>query len=239
VKDLTEQVAIITGASSGIGAAVARDLHETGMKVVLTARRAERLQQLAAELGGAVAVAGDLTDPALPQRLIDVALDQFGRCDVIFNNAGIMEVGSIDEIDVDRICHMVRINVEATFRMAYVALKYFKSIDRGYLINVSSILGTKVRPTAGAYAGTKYAIEALTEALRMELARTNVKVSVLEPSLTRTELHDHWQVHPIEANNIQHPLEPADIARTVRWMLLQPDHVVISNILVMPKEQEL
>lgn len=239
MKDLTEQVAIITGASSGIGAAVARDLHAAGMKLVITARRGDRLQQLAADLGGAVAVPGDLTDPALPRRLIDVALDQFGRCDVIFNNAGIMEVGPIDEIDVDRICHMVRINVEATFRMAYVALKYFKSIDRGYLINVSSILGTKVRPTAGAYAGTKYAIEALTEALRMELAKTNVKVSVLEPSLTRTELHDRWQVHPIEALNIRHPLEPDDIARTVRWMLQQPDHVVISNILVMPKEQEL
>lgn len=233
------RVAVITGASSGIGAAVARELGRAGMKLVLTARREERLRALAAEVGEAVCIPGDVTDPALPDQLVAGAVGTFGRCDVVFNNAGFMIAAPIETIDVDEVCRMVRVNVEAAFRMAYVAVKHFKSVGRGHLVNVSSVLGTKVRPTAGAYAGTKYAVEALSEALRLELAGTNVKVSVIEPGLVITELHDRWEVHPRVAMNIQHPLEPEDIARAVRFVLTQPDHVRIARMLVVPGEQQL
>jgi NADP-dependent 3-hydroxy acid dehydrogenase YdfG len=236
---LNEQVAIITGASSGIGQAVARDLAEAGVKLVLTGRRGQRLSDLAAELRGAALLEADLTDPPVPQRLLELALEKFGRCDILFNNAGVMEAGTVEEIDIDRVCRMVRINVEATYRMAYVALKHFRTQNRGHLLNVSSILGTKVRPTTGAYAGTKYAIEALSEALRMELAGSNVKVSCIEPGLVMTELHNHWPQHPTKILNVTEPLVPQDIARAVRFILEQPAHVRIPRMMVIPGQQQL
>jgi len=236
---LEGKVAVITGASSGIGAAVARDLHDGGMKLVLSARRENRLHKLTEEIGEAVFVQGDITDPDLPQALVDTALATYGRCDVVFNNAGIMRVGKVEEIDIEGICEMVRVNVEAAFRMAYVAVKHFRSVGRGCLINTSSILGTKVRPTTGAYAGTKYAIEALTEALRLELAGTDIVISCVEPGLVMTELHREWEVHPKDLFDIKAPLAPEDIARAVRFLLEQPAHVRIPRILVVPGEQPL
>ena len=236
---LPNSVAVITGASSGIGAAVAADLDRTDVRLVLTARREDRLHKLAAQCKDAVVVVGDVLDPELPQRLIDVALERFGRCDIFLNNAGVIEVGKIETIDIERVCQMVRINVEAAFRMAYVAIRHFVAVGRGHLINTSSLLGTKVRPTAGAYAGTKFAIEALSEALRLETAGTNVKVSCLEPGLVRTELHDRWEVHPTESMNVPHPLLAEDIARCVRFLLEQPEHVRIARMMVVPGEQQL
>lgn len=235
-QDLSGQVAIITGASSGIGAAVARDLAEAGMKLVVTARREDRLSALAKETGAAW-VAADILDPELPTRLLDTAVREFGRADVVLNNAGIMDAGPIDTLDIERIVRMVRVNVEAAYRMAYHALMHFKRENRGTLVNTTSILGTKVRPQAGWYAGTKFAMEALTESLRMEFAGTNIRIMALEPGLTLTELQDHWEVHPRVAQNVEQPLVPEDIARIVRFVLEQPPHVRIPKILVIPGEQ--
>jgi NADP-dependent 3-hydroxy acid dehydrogenase YdfG len=228
----------VTGATSGIGRGVAIALHEAGMKIMATGRRKDRLEVLAKELkNNCEIVPGDIGNPKLPQQLIDTALAKFGRCDVLFNGAGIMHAGPVEEIDIDKICEMLRINVEATTRMAYTALKHFKRIGSGHLINVSSILGTKVRPNAGAYAGSKYAVEALSEALRMELAKTDIKVSVIEPGVVESELQDHFAVHPRQALNITQPLVPADIARAVRFVLEQPAHVRIPVMMVLPGEQ--
>ncbi len=235
--NLENHVAIITGASSGIGVGVAEELREEGMKLVLTARRVDRLQKLAGRLGECAVVGGDIADPAMPQRLIDTALDRFGRLDVVFNSAGVMHAASIEDADVEQLCAMIRVNVEAATRMAYTALKYFKTIGSGHLVNVSSILGTKVRPTTGVYAGTKYAIEALSQALRMEVARTDIKVSVIEPGLVETELQDHFPVHPRELLSIEKPLVPRDIGRCVRFVLQQPPHVRIPIMMVLPGEQ--
>ena len=237
--DLKDKVAIITGASSGIGRAVARNLNEAGVKFVLTGRREARLTELKDELEHAAILTGDISQDAMPQRLLAKALDTFGRCDIVFNNAGIIKAGSIDEIDIEDMCYMVRVNVEAAFRMAYVAVKHFKSTGSGYLLNTSSVLGTKVRPTAGAYAGTKFAIEALTEALRLELAKTNIGVSCVEPGLVQTDLHREWPVPPAQSLNIPRPLQPEDIARVVRFILEQPDHVRLPRILAVPSDQEL
>jgi NADP-dependent 3-hydroxy acid dehydrogenase YdfG len=236
---LTGQVAIITGATSGIGRAIARDLGSIGVRLVLTGRREQRLRELAGELADIAIVPGDITDPALPAKLLATALERFGRCDIVFNGAGVMDAGTIEETDIERICHMARINVEAAYRMAYVALKHFRSVNSGHLMNVSSILGTKVRPGAGAYAGTKYAIEALSEALRMEVGGSNIKVSCLAPGLVLTELHDHWPVHPAKRLNITKPVMPEEVARCVRFILEQPDHVRIPRLLIMPGEQQL
>jgi NADP-dependent 3-hydroxy acid dehydrogenase YdfG len=237
--NLKGKTAIITGASSGIGAAVARNLNEAGVNLVLTGRRKDRLQKLVEELGQAVAIAADLLDPELPGGLLDKAKETYGGCDIVFNNAGLIEVGKIEEIDIDKVCEMVRVNVEAAFRMAYTALKHFKSVGSGHLVNTSSILGIKVRPTAGAYAGTKFAIEALTEALRMEVAGTDIQVSCIEPGLVSTELHRDWAVHPKEMFDIPHPLTPEDIARGVRFILEQPPHVRVPRLLMLPSEHSI
>jgi NADP-dependent 3-hydroxy acid dehydrogenase YdfG len=234
---LENQVAIITGASSGIGEGVARELDAAGMKLVLTARRAERLEALAGELSNAAAVAGDLRDEGMPQQLIDAAVNRFGAVDIVFNNAGVMDTASIEEADIDRLCRDLQINLEAATRMAYTALKYFLPRGTGDLVTTSSILGTKVRPTAGVYAASKYGVEALTEALRMEVAGSGVRIACIEPGLVATELQDHFDVHPRDALGIEQPLQPADIARCVRFMLEQPRHVTIPRLLVLPSEQ--
>ena len=236
--ELKDKVAVITGASSGIGEGVAQVLAEAGMRLVLTARRETMLKDLAEQLPtDTVVIPGDITDPALPQTLIDTADRQFGSCDVVFNNAGIMIVGSAEDIDLEAACRMVRINVEAAYRLALVAMRYLVKQGSGYLINTSSILGTKVRQTTGAYAGTKYAIEALTEDLRMQAAGTGVRVCALEPGLVETHLQDHFPIHPKDLLNIKALVQPVDIGNAIRFMLEQPDHVAIPRILVMPADQ--
>jgi NADP-dependent 3-hydroxy acid dehydrogenase YdfG len=169
--ELEGKVAVITGASSGIGEGTARELADAGMKLILTARQKQLLDKIAAQLDTEVAtIAGDITNESLPQRLIDTAIEKFGSCDVVFNNAGVMIVGKAEDIDLEAVCWMVRINVEAVYRLAIVAMRHMLSQASGYLINTSSILGMKVRQTTGAYAGTKCAVEALTEDLRVQAA---------------------------------------------------------------------
>ena len=234
---LAGKVAIITGASSGIGRGVALELNRAGMKLVLNARRADRLEELAEKLSEAEPVSGDVTDESTPHRLVDAAINRFGRLDVVFNNAGIMETAPIDAADIEKLCANARINFEAAVRMAYTALRHFKNQGSGHLITTSSILGTKVRPTAGVYAGSKYGVEALTEALRMEVAGSGVRVGCIEPGLVNTELQDHFEVHPRDMLDMKQPLEPEDIARCVRFMLEQPPHVSIPRMMVLPSEQ--
>ena len=236
--ELKDKVAVITGASSGIGEGAARELADAGMKLVLTARRKQLLDKIAAQLDTEVAImAGDIIDESLPQKLIDMAVEKFGSCDVVLNNAGVMIVGKAEDADLEAVCLMVRINVEAVYRLAFVAMRHLLRQGSGYLINTSSILGMKVRETTGAYAGTKYAVEALTEDLRMQAAGTGVRVCALEPGLVDTHLQDNFPIHPKDMLNIKAPVQPADIGRAIRFILEQPDHIAIPRILVMPAEQ--
>ena len=235
-RSTDRKVAVITGATGGIGSAVADALFGAGYDLVLNGRSQAKLATIADRMSGrATAVAGDLQDPELPARLLTVALERFGRCDVCLNNGGIIEVGAISDIDIERVAEMVRVNVEATFRVAYVFLKHFVREGSGHLVNTSSVLGKKVRATAGAYAGTKFAIEALSEALRMELSHSRVKVSSIQPGLVMSGLHDRWETHPAAAMGISDPLRPDDIARAVLFVLDQPDHVRIPELMILPK----
>lgn len=237
---ITHRVGVITGATGGIGTAVATSMSEAGWRLVLSARSAEKLDALASQLQApAVVIPGDLRDVSLPQALLSAAVEKFGRCDLCFNNAGILEVGPIETIDVERVCDMVRVNVEGAFRVAYVFLQHFVREKMGHLINISSVLGKKVRPTAGAYAATKFAIEALSEALRMELNKTDVQVSCIQPGLVMSGLHDRWEIHPSELLGIVEPLQPSDIARMVLFLLDQPPHVRIPQLMILPKGHEI
>ena len=232
-------VAVITGASSGIGAATALELDRMGMNLVLVGRDQKRLAKTADQCRNAAVVVGDLMDPPLAPVLLETALSEFGHCDVLVNNAGVMEVGTIEKIDLERTITMVRINVEAALRVGYTFLRHFKKKNHGDLVNLSSILGTKTRIGAGPYAGTKHAIEAWTEALRMELAGTDIRVCAIEPGLVETHLQDHFEVHPSKALGMKKMLEPADIARGIRFVLEQPRHVRVPRLMMLPGEQEM
>jgi len=236
--DSGNRVAVVTGATSGIGLAVARELRQLGMRLVLTGRSAERLSRTCAELGAEMVVA-DIADPTVPELLLRTALERFQRCDVVINNAGTIEVGPIASIDIDKVCAMVRVNVEAAYRVAYTFIRHFAKENHGHVINMSSVMGTKVRPTAGAYAGTKFAIEALSEALRIEVAGTGVSVTCIEPGIVATELHRDWPVHPTVGMNIPHPLLPEDVARCVSFVLAQPPHVRIPRLMILPGEHQI
>lgn len=235
--NLQNKVALITGASSGIGKAIAKELDQAGMKLVLTARSQDKLDQLAASLNDSVAYAATITDSDAPQDLVDFAIATFGRLDVVINNAGAMTVGAIEEVDIEAVCQMVRLNVESVYRLAYVALRHFKQAGSGFLINTSSIAGLKTTPKNAAYNGTKFAVEAFTDALRMELAGTGIKVAAIAPGTVDTGLYDHWGQSDKNWVMSGGVLQPEDIARAVRIVLEQPDHVLIPRMLVVPTNQ--
>ncbi|MGI9537311.1 MAG: SDR family oxidoreductase, partial [Desulfocapsaceae bacterium] len=200
-------------------------------------RSKEKLEDLAAELSNAVYVVGDMIDPETPQQILDKAFAEFGRVDIVFNNAGVMHIGGIDEVDIEVLCDMVRLNFESVVRMSYLALRHMKKQGSGFLINTSSLAGLKAFPEIGAYNGTKFAVEGLTDALRMELAGTGVKVTAIEPGRTKTELFSHWpEEKRFKPENGL--IEADDIARCIEFILVQPGEVLIPRLLVVPARQE-
>ncbi|WP_281684517.1 SDR family oxidoreductase [Thalassobaculum salexigens] len=237
MSGLEGKVAVITGATSGIGLATAEALSERGVKLVLHGRRGEILQAHAARLPNCDVLAGDIADPATPDALVDLAMKRFGRMDIAFANAGLIASGPVDDVDLDAMSDMLRVNIDATFRFAYTALRHMKKAGGGDMLFTGSVLGTKTRPNAGPYAATKYAVEALAESLRMELAGTGVRVAVVEPGLVRTDLHRDYEVRPEIAQSVPQPLTPADVARAVVFAVEQPASVLIPRIMVLPSGQ--
>lgn len=239
--DLSNAVGIITGASSGIGWETAKLLSESGARLVVSARGNDKLDELVSQLPNqAAAVPGDIVDPAMPQRLIEAATGRFGQLDFVFSNAGIMNIGSVDEADDEAMTRMIRVNYEAAVRLAYAVLRVFKKQGHGDLITTSSILGMKVRPTVGVYAGTKYAVEAVSESLRLEFAGTGVRVMVIEPGYTATQLQSHWNEQQKEMlRKTSQPVQPVDIAGAVKFMIEQPNNVIIPRLLMVPMEQRI
>ena len=229
-----QSICLITGASSGIGLAIAKALQKDNHKLIITARREERMKELKSSF--ADIVKGDLTSYDFQDSLVEFVFKKYGKCDYLFNCAGSMAVGSIEEIDIEKMTSMLRLNVEATVRLTYLILRRFKQQGSGHIINISSVLGTKIRPTAGAYAASKFAMEALSEALRMELAGSDIKISCIEPGLVITELHNDWAIHPKDSMNIKDPLQPIDIVDMVKFIMNQPSHIRIPRLMILPKD---
>ena len=228
---------LITGASSGIGLGLAKALAADKHRLILTARREDRLKDLQSE--NVDIFPGDLTSTEFVDSLDEYVYRKYGHCDYLFNCAGIITKGTIEETDIEKMTSMLRLNIESTFRLTYHFLKRFVNQGSGHVINISSVAGTRVRPTIGAYAATKFAMEALSEALRLELSDTDIKISCIAPGLVLTELHDDWEVHPVDLLDIREPLSAEDIVETARFIMNQPDHVRIPRILILPKGQKL
>lgn len=236
---IRDKVAVVTGASAGIGAAVARELAQAGARLVLTGRREDRLQELARELGTETALlATDIADPQTPERLLALALERFGQADIVVNNAGVLIVGPLETIDLDELTQMIRINYEAVVRSSYVFARAFKAQRSGAIINVSSIGAYLTASMGGVYGGLKTALEQFTQALRIELAGTGVKAGTVAPGTTRTEIFRDITARGEKSwdQYIEHPLEGADIAAAIRFMIEQPDRAVVAKMLLVSSD---
>lgn len=231
---LQDKVAVVTGASSGIGEAIARELGAAGARLVVTARRADRLAALCASLPGtAVALSAAIDDPATPQVLLDKALAEYGRADILINNAGMLVSGPIDTIDLDGLAQMTRTNYDAVVRASYVFARCFKRQSSGAIINVSSVGAYLSHSSMGVYAGLKQAIEVFTTALRVELKGSGVRVGSIAPGTTETGIFDHIRAsgQAVHADQTP-PLTPHDVASAVRYMLEQPNHANVARMLL-------
>ena len=225
-------VLAITGASSGIGAATARRAVEAGYRVVLGARTAERLEELAAELGGeqkAVAVRCDVTAWDDQQALVAAALERFGRLDAFLANAGFGAKRGFLEESVEHWKAMIETNVLGVALSIRAALPHLRETGRGHMLLMGSVAGRRALP-GSLYSATKWAVTAMGEALRQEVADTDIKVTLIEPGAVDT---------PFFTNRPQNALQADDIARAVIYALSQPDHVDVNEVPVRPIHQPL
>lgn len=237
---LDGKVAVVTGASAGIGEAIARDLAARGTRVLLVARRADRLEQLVREIGpNAAALTLDVAAPDAAQAMLDAAIDQFGTADILINNAGVFRVGPLDSFDLEGLGPMIALNYEAPVRACYVFARAMKAKGSGAIINVSSIGANLTAPGTGVYGGLKRALEIFSDALRIELAGTGVRVGIVAPGSTATEIFDHLPAERrARATDGLTPLAPGDVAAAIRFLLEQPEHANIPHLRIYSSGQQ-
>lgn len=245
--DLKDRIALVTGASSGIGAATARALARAGARVALAARRRERLDALAAEIadggGEALVLEADLAREDEARRCVAETERHFGRLDVLVNNAGVMYLEPIEAADLARWRRMFELNVLGLIAATQAALPGMRSRRDGHIVNVSSTAGRVANPNAGGYAATKFGVVAFSESLRREVHKDNIRVSVIEPGAVATELRDHV-AHAETQRAINawaeamRQLQSEDVANAILFCVSQPAHVNINEILMRPTDQE-
>ena len=238
---LAGKTAVVTGASSGIGAATARLLAQQKCNVVLAARREDRLNGLAAELGeGALAVPTDVTDPATCEALVSRAVGDFGSVDILVANAGLGLYGSIAEGEPEDWRRMFEVNVLGVLYVTRAAVRHMLGRGSGDVIFVSSLAGRRVpRADGTVYAATKHALTAVAEGLRMEVHTKGIRVISVEPGLVRTEFPEssYPSAREYYAQREYSPLEAEDIAEAILYAVEQPPRVSVNEMLLRPTEQ--
>lgn len=239
MSHIAPKVVLVTGASSGIGEATARLLAAKGARVLLGARRTDRLEKLAAELraaGGTVEYrALDVTSLEDTQAFADFALKTFGRIDVIVNNAGVMPLSPLSELKIDEWNRMIDVNIRGVLHGIAAVLPHFKERKTGHVINVSSIGGFQVWPTCAVYCGTKFAVRAISEGLRQETKE--IRVTIVSPGVVESELA-HTITDPETRGMIEDfrkvALTPDAIARGVAYAIEQPADVDVNELVIRP-----
>ena len=248
MTDLTDTAAIVTGASSGIGEATARQLADEGANVVLAARRKERLEALRDDIeadgGTALVVPTDVTDRSQVQALVDATQEAFGTVDILVNNAGIMPLSLMKNLHEEEWEQMVDVNVKGVLYAVGAALPLMLEQGGGHVVNVSSVAGRRVFPGGAVYCGTKHFVTALSEGMRNELAPGHdIRVTTIEPGAVDTELpHTITDTDVLEGLEEGHQememLQSEDIAEAIRYALTAPERVDVEELLVMPTDQK-
>lgn len=249
---LDKTVALVTGASSGIGEATALALARAGASVGLVARRGARLVDLAARIAAtgsqALAIEADITDDAGAREAVARVVREFGRLDTLVNNAGVMLLGAIVDADTSEWARMIDLNVTALLQTTHAALPHLLAAAESEprrvadVVNVSSVAGRVARSGSGVYNASKWAVNAFSESLRQEVTKRHVRISLVEPGAVATELASHNKPAVREMmqqrfGNIER-LDAGDIADAVAYVVTRPRHVAINEMLVRPTEQE-
>jgi len=223
MNELAGRNAIVTGASSGIGAATARRLAGAGARVLLVARRIDRLEELAAEIGGAaIPVALDLGQADAAQALLDVATARLGKVDILVNNAGILRTSHVDSFDLAELEPLIAINYSAVVRTSILFARAMQASGGGQIVNLSSIGASLTAAGTGIYGGLKAALERFTDVLRIELAGSGVRVGLIAPGTTTTEIFADMKSRGAQGwDEFIPPMVPDDIARAVLFMCSQ------------------
>ena len=242
-------VALVTGASSGIGAATALALSAEGAAVALAARREDRLEEVAATIrqrgGTALAIEADVTDEGQARDAVERTVAEMGRLDTLVNNAGVMLLGPVVGAPLDEWTRMVELNVLGVLYSTHAALPHLLKAAHGDprsvadIVNLSSVAGRFARNGNGVYALTKFGIAAFSEALRQEVTERYLRISVIEPGATATELAGHNRPEILESIRSQfgQTMDANDIADAIAYVVTRPRHVTINEVLMRPTEQ--
>ena len=246
-RPLSGKVALVTGASSGIGEATAVALAEAGAAVAIGARRRDRLDDLAARLTGAgakvVTLDLDVTDEASCRDAVARTRSELGGLDVLVNNAGLMLLGTIVGADTEDWRRMLDTNVLGLMYMTHAAIDGMVEQGSGDVVNISSTAGRTARSGLGVYNASKWAVNAFSESLRQEVTARGVRISLVEPGAVETELRSHITQPEAKEAALAHttgirPLQPEDVARAIVYVVTQPSHVAVNEVLVRPTDQE-
>jgi NADP-dependent 3-hydroxy acid dehydrogenase YdfG len=243
---LDGKVAVVTGASSGIGEATAEALAAEGATIVAAARREDRLDDLVGRIDGnggrTLAVACDVTEEEQAHDLIRRAREAFGQVDILVNNAGVMQLSKIEKGLSDEWRRMFGVNVLGLLYVTEAAIDTMKEQGSGHIVNISSLANRGTRPALGVYSGSKYAVNAISKSLRQELLDHNIRVTMVEPGAVETELPDHITDEEAQEGissmlNQLEPLQPEDMAAAIAYTVTQPQRVSINEILIRPSQQ--
>lgn len=240
---IKDKVVVITGASSGIGRATAEKLAQAGAKVVIGARRVERLKTITDEFPANTVLyqQTDVTDRESVASLVKVATDHFHRVDVLYNNAGLMPISKMAELKVDEWDRMIDVNIKGVLYGIAAVLPTMIRQQSGQIITTDSVAGHVVHPGTAVYAGTKYAIQAIMDGLRQEQIANHIKTTMISPGAVNTELFstisDPKQRAETEKQEKENGLSAADVANAVAYAIDQPADVAINEILMRPSSQ--
>ncbi len=247
MNNIANKVVVITGASSGLGETTVRYLASQGAKVVLAARRADRLNQIVQEIsqagGQALAVITDVSKKVDVDALIETTIAQFGRVDVLVNNAGLMAQAPLAKCKVDEWDRMIDINIKGVLYGIAAVLPYMQQAKSGHIINLSSVAGLKVSVGGGVvYSATKFAVKAISEGLRAEMAPYNIRVTTLYPGAIESELKfgssDQETGEIVQAFYRDFEISSDSVAHAIAYAISQPDDVGINDITIRPTRQE-
>ena len=245
---LDGKVAIITGASSGIGEASAESLAGEGAAVVLVARRGDRLSELAKRIedggGKALPLEADVTDHGKVEALISQVKGELGGLHILINNAGVMLLGPVDGADISEWRQMVEVNMLGLLYCTREAMPAMRDSGGGHIVNLSSVAGRTANLGTAVYNLTKWGVTGFSEALRQEALHSKIRVTCVEPGMVDTELQGH-NTNPMVVEQIDkmkeqigEPLQAADIAEAIRYAVTQPDHVNVNEVLIRPTGQQ-